>query len=87
MTEIDGEPSGHFARQVERELLGDVGDCPPGSLLANYVGVAQILLPSGAYRIVRVYPCGSINGSLERGMLADALSDSNHDRDRKRRSS
>jgi hypothetical protein len=82
VTEIDDSPSG----SISRELLGDISDCPPGSLVANFVGVAQVLLPNGAYRIVRIYPCGTVNGSTERGMLADALSDSNHERELKRRS-
>lgn len=87
MTEIDETPSGHFIREAAaRELLGDTSEFPPGSLIANYVGVAQVLRPDGSLRIVRVYPFGAMSGSLERGMLGDALSDSHYDRDRRRRS-
>lgn len=68
-----------------RDLLGDTSNCPPGSVLVNYVGVAQVMLPNGALQIVRVYPCGALSGSLERGMLADALSDSQFERECRRR--
>lgn len=87
MTEIDETPSGHFFRDAAaRELLlGDSSKFPPGSLIANYVGVVQVLMPDGGCRIVRVYPCGSLSGSLERGMLADALDDSSYDRRRRSR--
>lgn len=83
VTEIDETPSGRF-RRATRDVLGDGTEYPPGSLIAHYVGVAMVLLPGGGTRIVRVYPCGPVSGSTERGMLADALSDSNYDRDRRR---
>lgn len=87
MTEIDETPSGRFARAAAaQELLGDTSKFPDGSLIVNYVGVAQVLRPDGSLRIVRVYPYGVLSGSLERGMLSDALSDSNGDRERQRRS-
>lgn len=86
MTDLDDNPSGHRARAAVRELLGDTDKCPPGSLIVNFVGVAQVLLPNGAYRIVRGYPCGPVSGTMERGMLSDAMDDSKHDRDCKRRS-
>jgi hypothetical protein len=84
VTEIDETPSGRFYR-VTRDVLGDTTEYPPGSLVAHYIGVAMILLPSGATKIVRTYPCGPLSGSTERGMLADALSDSNYERDSHRR--
>ena len=84
MTDVESHSGGYFPREAERDLLDDT-KCPPGSLLANFVGVAQVLLPNGSFRIVRVYPCGTVNGSLERGMLADALDDSIADRGRQRR--
>lgn len=87
MTEIDETPSGRFDLRAVRDVLGDTSKYPPGSLIANYVGVVQVLLPSGGTRIVRVYPCGPVSGSLERGMLGDALTDSYAERDRQRRPS
>ena len=86
MTEIDDSPSGQFARPDVRELLGDTSKYPPGSLITDYVGVARVLLPGGGSHIVRCYPYGAVSGSLERGMLGDALSDSNYEREQMRRS-
>lgn len=89
VTEIDETPSGRYlVQEAARELNALIAknDLPPGSLLANYVGVAQVLLPSGGTRVVRVYPFCPLSGSLERGMLGDALSDSNYERDSRRRS-
>jgi hypothetical protein len=85
VTDLDDNPNGQSAQAVVRELLGDTDQCPPGSLLLNFVGVAQVLLPNGATRIVRGYPWGPVCGTMERGMLTEALSDSWHDRETKRR--
>lgn len=85
MTEIDRNPSGHLTRAATRDLLGDTSNCPPGSIIVNYVGVAQVLLPNGSKVVVRGYPCGPVDGSTERGILGDALRDSEHQRDGRRR--
>ncbi len=86
MTDIDDRRNGFAKKENARAFLGDTSNWPPGALLENYVGVALLALPSGETTIVRVYPYGPVSGSMERGMLGDALSDSNHDRDRRRRS-
>lgn len=84
MTQIDDTPSGAIERESIRKFLGDTSGWPPGSVMVNLVGVAQLALPTGGTKVVRVYPCGAVNGQTERGMLADALSDSVYDRDRQR---
>ncbi|MDX3661246.1 hypothetical protein PV646_28410 [Streptomyces sp. ID05-26A] len=80
MTELDNPRSQQVAREAATNLIGDLSKCPSGSVLLSYVGVCLVGLPDGGSVVVRVYPCGPVDGSTERGILGDALSDSQDER-------
>lgn len=87
MTETDNSRSTNAftARDLIYDDLRRSGDLPPGAVVSNYVGVAEILLPTDETLIVRHYPLGGVKGSCERGMLGDAHRDSVSERDAARR--
>lgn len=76
------------ARIILADMIGDVlrraGQLPPGTVITRCVAVVQTLSEVDGrpdFQVHRVYPMGPTDPSGERGILADALARSEHERD------